>query len=374
MKQSIIIPFHKDKDMLLYSLKTLYETLPSNQDIEIIVVGNNQIPSELNFELPWSEVKFYKIYENLFYPKAVNYGVSKASGEIITLCDPDIFYLSNWYMPLLNSFIDKKAGAVSSKLINPCTGRILDFGVYYSKYNAIHSLMGAKADHPLAKYNRQVQSACSAVLMTSKKLYETVGGMDIDLPFAYPDFDFCLKLHTKGYPIWVIADSVVYHKGSTDSNNSKYYSFSYLKTDCKGLFYAKDYDIIRMDFGDWFKESYEYFRKLHPQYPSKYMLLDLTTMYNREDYYSVMQKKLNLIFLDKEVISLKRRNAPEIPLHQTVSFNLIDCNSPILYFTDTFTSLFHNDLWFKMRDIKNDIVIDRHGNILPCTEIAQGNC
>lgn len=360
--------------MLLYSLKTLHDTLPTDQDIEIIVVGNNQDSYQLNFELPWANVIFYKIYENLFYPQAVNYGVSKAVGEIITICDPDIFYLPNWYMPLLDSFINKKAGAVSNKLINPCTGRILDFGVYYSKYNAVHSLLGAMANHPLAKYDRKVQSACSAVLMTSKELYESVGGMDPDLPYAYPDFDFCLKLHTKGYPIWVIADSVVYHKGSTDSNNSKYYSFNYLKIDCKGLFYAKDYNIIEMDFGNWFKESYNYFRKEYAGYPYKYVLLDLTTIYNRKDYYEVMQKDLHIEFLDREVVNLKDRNVKEIPLHQTISFNLIDCNSPLLYFVDTFTSLFHNDLWFKMRNIDKDVVMDRHGNILPCIEVAQGKC
>lgn len=374
MKQSIIIPFHKDKNMLFYSLKTLLETIPQDQDIEIIVIGNNYNHSELDFELPWKNIKYYKIYENLFYPKAVNYGVSMSSGDIITLCDPDIFYLPGWYQPLLNTFIQKGAGAVGNKLVNPCTGRILDFGIYYSKYNAVHSLMGAKVNHPLALNSRQVQSVCSAVLITSKELYELVGGMDPDLPYAYPDFDYCLKLHTKGYPIWAVADSAVYHKGSTDSNNSKYYSFNYLRTDCKGMFYAKDYEKIEMDFGNWFKESYGYFRNIHPDYPSKYVLIDLTTTYNREDYYCVLEKDLSLVFLDREVISVKSRNAKELPLHQLVSFNLIDCNAPLLLFVDTFTSLFHNDLWFTMRDIEHDLVIDRHGNIYTCKDIACGNC
>lgn len=374
MRQSIIIPFHKDKGMLLFSLKTLRETLPDDQDIDIIVVGNNSDSSELDFQIPWPDVKYYKIYKDLLYPGAVNYGVAKASGEIITICDPDVFFLPNWYMPLLYAFIEKNAGVVSSKLINPCSGRILDFGVYYSKYNAIHSLMGAKADHPLAKYDRKVQSACSAVFMTSKTLFESVGGMELDLPFAYTDFDFCLKLYAKGYPTWVIADSCVYHKGSTDPNNSKYYSFSYLRTDCKGLFYAKDYHIMKLDFGQWFKESYNYFRKEYPDYPYRYVLIDLTTIYNREDYYDIFQNDMGIEFLDREVVRIKSRNAPAVSLHQEVSFNLIDCNSPLLYFVDTFISLFHNDLWFKMRDISKDIIIDRHGNILPCTDIAQGRC
>lgn len=360
--------------MLLFSLKTLLATLPQNQDIEIIVVGNNRNPHELDFELPWKNIKFYKIYDNLFYSNAVNFGVSQSSGEIITLCDPDIFYLHNWYTPLLNTFIEKNAGAVGNKLINPCTGRILEFGVYYSKFNTVHSLLGVKADHPLTVHTRQVQSVCSAVLMTSKKAFTELKGMDSDLPYAYPDFDYCLRLYQKGYSVWVTGESEVYHKGSSDPNNSKHYSFKYLQTDCKGLFYAKDYSFIDMDFGKWYEISYTYFRRNYPDFPSKYMLIDMSTVYNREDYYEALQKCMYFEFLDKEVIDIKQRNIKELPLHQTISFNLLDCNSPILYFVDTFICMFHNDLWFRMRDISHDIVVDRHGNILPCTEIAQGKC
>ena len=277
MKQSIVIPFHKDRNMLLFSLKTLLATLPQNQDIEIIVVGNNRNPHELDFELPWKNIKFYKIYDNLFYSNAVNFGVSQSSGEIITLCDPDIFYLPNWYTPLLNTFIEKNAGAVGNKLINPCTGRILEFGVYYSKFNTVHSLLGVKADHPLTVHTRQVQSVCSAVLMTSKKAFTELKGMDSDLPYAYPDFDYCLRLYQKGYSVWVTGESEVYHKGSSDPNNSKHYSFKYLQTDCKGLFYAKDYSFIDMDFGKWYEISYTYFRRNYPDFPSKYMLIDMST-------------------------------------------------------------------------------------------------
>lgn len=360
--------------MLLYCLKTLSSTLPEEENIEVIIVGNNHNPDELNFDIPYPQYHFYKIYENLFYPQAVNFGVKMATGDIITICDPDVFFLPGWYYPLLQKLITEKAGAVSSKLINPCNGRILDFGVYYSKYNAVHSLKDMKADCILAQQDRSVQSACSAVIMTYKNLFNEVGGMDDELPFAYTDFDYCLKLKALGYPIWVVASSAVYHKGSTDKNNSKYYAFDYLRTDCKGMFYAKDFHLINMDFADWFLQSFQFFKKSNPEFPNKFFLIDFTTVYNRSDYYDIIENLLGFEFLDKEILDVKKRNLPSIPLHQTVSFNIIDCNSPILYFVDTFLSLFDNTLWFNMRDITYDLVIDRNGNILPCTDIAQGKC
>ncbi len=374
MKHSIVIPYHKDKNMILYSLKTLYETLPPEFDFEVIIVGNNRNPHELDLDISYPNCRLYKIFDNLFYPKAVNYGVEKTTGGILTICDPDIFYLPGWYSPLLRKLLMDKVGAVGSKLINPCNGRIIDFGVYYSKYNAIHSLKDRKADCSLAKQDQNVQSICSAILMTYKNIFEQVGGMDVDLPFAYTDFDFCLKVKNLGYSVWAVAESEVYHKGSSDKNNSKYYAFNYLRTDCKGLFYAKDFQYIKMDAEKWFCSSYIHFRKLHSDFPTKYFLLDMTTVYNREDYYDILERSLGFTILDREVIDVKSRNLQVLPLHQLVSFNLIDCNSPILYFVDTFISMFSNDLWFRMRDISRDLVIDRNGNILPCTDVAQGKC
>lgn len=92
-------------------------------DIEVIVVGNNYSTNKLDITLP-DNIHYYKIYENLFYPRAIIYGVSKASGEIITFCDPDTFFFDDCYTPLYKTLLrDDNIGAVSSKLINPLTDR-----------------------------------------------------------------------------------------------------------------------------------------------------------------------------------------------------------------------------------------------------------
>ncbi|MCR0329378.1 glycosyltransferase [[Clostridium] innocuum] len=371
-KQSIIIPFHKDKNMLFYSLKTLMATI--DEEIEVIIVGNNMNYDEIDFDIPFPNCKYYKIKENLFYPKAINYGVSKCNGDIITLCDPDIFYTKGWYKPLLKMIDKDTVGSVSSKLINPCNGRIMEYGVYFSKYNAIHAAAGLKKTHRLASIDRKAQAACSAILMTKKDLFFNIGGMDHDLPFAYTDFDYCIKLNKLGYDTWIASDSEVYHKGNTDPNNSKYYSFGYLRTECKGMFYAKDFSKLSLDFMEWFKVTADYFKDEHPEIENKFMLVDLSTMYNRDEFYNIIQNVLNVEFLDYYQVNMKTRNVKDIALHNTISFNLIDLNTPILLFVDTFLSLFNNRLWFNLRDISKDIVVDKNGNFLMLSDIANGDC
>lgn len=371
MKQSIIIPYHKDQEMIRYNVKTLIATISS--EVEIIIVGNNYNTRELEIDFPYENCKYFTVNENLYYPKAINYGVARSSGDILTFYDPDVLALPNWYEPLLNYINNPSVGAVSSKLINPCTGRIIDFGMYYSKFNASHSLIGVKPEHPLAQYDRKVQSACSAVLMTRRDLFDAVGGLNNDLPYAYTDMDYCLKLQDIGYETWVAADSEVYHKGNSDHSNSKSYAFTYLNADSKGMFYADNYNRFKIDFGQWFQTSWADFRNRFPDYPFKYMLLDFSTIYNRQDYYQVMAE-LGIIIMDKQVITITSRDCSNIYLHQTVPFELIELRTPILYFVDLFTALSDNALWFRNRDISQDIVLDRHGNIYPLLELSRGNC
>ena len=367
MKQSIIITFHKDKNMLFYCLKRLLETTP--EDVEIIIVGNNINHEALDFEIPFPRCTYYKIYENIQYPRAINFGVSKCHGEIVTFVDADIFVWEHWYEPLLDMMLSSsKIGAVGAKLINPLNQRILDFGIMYSRFNSAHTLMGAQYDNPLAMNNRKVQAICSAILMTKKSVFNEIGGLDVEIPYAYTDCDYCIKLSEKGYENWVVANSCAYHKGSTSKINSKT-NFSYLHSDAKGIFAMKDYSKLTYDMVDWYITASFYIKETFPNIATQYVLIDMSTMYDRHNYYEMVSSTLNIEYMDTIEIPHTQRDCEHISLHDVISFNYIDLATPILYFVDYFVSLHNNSLWFSLRDISKDIVIDRHGNIVPAISI-----
>ncbi|MDO4302228.1 MAG: glycosyltransferase [Clostridia bacterium] len=372
MKHSIIITYHKNKDMLFFCLKRLLET--TNNDVEILIIGNNANTAELDFEITSPRCQYYKFETNLQYPKAINFGVSKCSGDIITFVDADIFVWNGWYEELLACLLAyPKIGAVSAKLINPQNKRILDFGIMYSRFNAAHTMMGLKYDHPLASYNRKVQTLCSAILMTQKSLFNQVGGLDEEIPYSYTDCDYCLRLKDIGYESWVAANSCAFHKGSTSVNNSKS-NFSYYRLDAKGIYGMKDYAKFIYDIEEWFKISSNYAKKKYANLSKKYVLIDLSTMYDRKNYYKMIKSNFDFEFLDIIEQPETIRDCEHIVLYDTISFNYIDLATPILYFVDTFVSLFNNQLWFDLRDISHDLVIDRHGNIVTLSDINSNLC
>ena len=67
MQQSIIITYHKNKDMLYYCLKRIIETVDKN--VEILIIGNNVNASELDIKIDSQRCKYYKIQANLQYPR-----------------------------------------------------------------------------------------------------------------------------------------------------------------------------------------------------------------------------------------------------------------------------------------------------------------
>ena len=89
---AIIIPFHKNVEMLRLSIHTLEESIKGEKP-QIIIIANNNNPNELNLpEDEFAQYDIYKIPENLFWPGAINFGARQTDKEYLLFCDPDIFY------------------------------------------------------------------------------------------------------------------------------------------------------------------------------------------------------------------------------------------------------------------------------------------
>ena len=73
MKESIIITYHNNKDMLMFCLNRLLKTTPD--DLEILIIGNNVNKAELEVDISNSRCQYLKYNQNLQYPKALNLAV-----------------------------------------------------------------------------------------------------------------------------------------------------------------------------------------------------------------------------------------------------------------------------------------------------------
>lgn len=361
-KQSIIMPYHRNKEMLLYTTSLLNHIIPS--EVEIIVVGNNDNMSELDVNLPERFI-YLKYNKSMLYSQTVNEGVAHANGEIITLCDQDIYGYNDWYTPLLKKLLSSDLiGAVSSKLLNPINDRIIDFGIEYSKYRIVHPMRGLKPDHPLTMMDRQVTSTTSAIVMMRKDTYQKVGGMDLDMPYCCSDCDIGIKIGKLGLQNWVVADSVAYHRGSSSFKNGKSSSFSYLKNDSVCMFWAKNYSSLNPTISSVIYMFTQYIKKTAALDPL-YSFINLSSIKEYEWYASCLKESAEIEYCD---IYTYPQNLPHysnaIQIYDELPYTFMNINIPLIYFVDYIPSLQNNIIWSHMRDIKKDLILDCHGNIV----------
>ncbi|MDO5556439.1 MAG: glycosyltransferase [Clostridia bacterium] len=368
MKQSIIIPYYKNKQELYFVLNLLFENLP--QDVEIIVVANN--PNSSEREISYSNCKIIKIDKALLYSKAANIGVAHATGDIITLMDQDIFVTPNWYLPLLKKLLsDKRIGAVSSKMINPTNNRILEYGIEYTPYNSAHIGKDLSEKSPLVNNDICVSSACGGILMTYKSLYNQLGGMDEDMPYICCDCDYTLKLWESGKQVWIVADSVVFHKSYTSKSAGKISDFSFLENDSRWKFYQKNSHRMRYNLNIWMSSTFQYFMTSHVLL-KYYIIINLSSYNNINWYKTFIKTNLNIEFYDEYTFLSTVRNLDNMQIYDYVPFDFTNFHTPIIYFVDSFISLKDNALWYKMRNISRDIIIDINGAICSIEELQNG--
>lgn len=368
--QSIVMPYHRNKQMLLYTTSLLSQIIP--KDVEIIVVGNNTNLDELDVDLP-ARFTYIKYGESLLYSETVNRGVNASHGEIITLCDQDIFSYQDWYSPLLKKLLsDESIGSVSSKLINPINNRVIDFGIEYSQYRILHPFRGQRQTHPLVQRDYPVTSTTSATLMMRKETYDKVGGMDLDMPYCCSDCDIGIKIGKLGLSNWVIADSVAYHKGSSSSQNGKASSFSYLRNDSACMFWAKNYNYIHNSIGATIHFSIEYI-KTQINIEPLYYFINLSSLREYEWYADYIKHDLPCDICDIHTYPQNLAHYSfAIQIYDVLPYTFMNVKTPIIYFVDYFPSLTDNKIWAHMRSIDKDLVLDSHGNLVTLKDIISG--
>lgn len=368
---TIIIPFHKNKRMLSLSIQTLLKTVSEIPTIMIIANNSDSKEIEINDELILKNCQVHKFNKELFWPDAINCGVQNANTKYVLFCDPDVFYLPNWLTNLCECYErHPRAGVVSPKIINPLTNRIMDFGMGYNTYNVFHTCKGLKYNHPITLFDRKVQAACGAVFLTEKELFCRAGGIDSNMPYIYCDNDYCLALSELGYETWVCANSHVYHKGNTDSSNSKYYAFSFLREDSKAAFYAKNISKRSIDLQEWLCQFWRWYKENCDNRQTNYVLLNFSTLMDDRMYITAFKELLNLKILDEYRYRTGQRDCANISLYNHIRPEMIELATPYLYFVDEFESLFCNEIWFYLRNTDRDLVIDKHGNIINMKDIA----
>ncbi|GIO88501.1 glycosyl transferase family 2 [Paenibacillus faecis] len=213
-KISIVIPNKNLSTIIDTCLQSIFSKT-TYANYEVIVIDNGSDEQETkNIYDRWKNEepeKFfvYSLDIPFNYSKINNFGVSKASGDLILLLNNDIEVITpEWLTEMAGQCSRPEVGAVGACLYYPDNtiqhaGIVLGIGgvAGHSHKHFNHSDYG---------YFSRLRAVCNytavtaACLMVKKTIYEEVGGLNEDLKVAFNDVDFCLKIWSKGYyNVWL---------------------------------------------------------------------------------------------------------------------------------------------------------------------------
>lgn len=190
-------------------------------NFEFIIVENNSEEEKtftyydaIQKEFDNIKVIFWK--EEFNYAAINNFGVENAAGEYLLLLNNDTELISeNALGEMLGICMRDDVGIVGAKLLYADNtvqhaGVVLGFSGY-----AAHIFNGiARNDYGFmmrARINCNYSAVTGACLMTSRKIYNLVGGLSEEFKVAGNDIDFCLKVRDKGFLVVYNAYSEWYH-------------------------------------------------------------------------------------------------------------------------------------------------------------------
>lgn len=220
---TLIVPTHNGYEILKTCITSILEKT-NYKSYEILIV-NNRTDCELTLSFIKNTVQNNHQVQmiNWDYPfnfSAINnFAASHAKGSIIGLINNDIEVISpDWLTEMVSHAIRPDIGCVGSKLYYPNNtvqhaGVILGIGgiaghahKYYDKqqpgyFSRLHLIQNLSA----------VTAAC---LIVRKEIYDQVSGLDQkNLPIAFNDVDFCIRVREAGYRnLWTPYAELYHHE------------------------------------------------------------------------------------------------------------------------------------------------------------------
>lgn len=207
---SIIIPTRDAQELLRGCVESILRR-SSYPAFEILIVDNQSSdPAALAYLRDLGSTSGVRVlrYDRAFNYSAINnYAVRAARGEAVVLLNNDTEVISaDWLEEMLGHLHRDGVGAVGAKLLF-ADGRVQHAGDGVGPGGcADHLHIGIERDSPGYCYRALVAQEVSAVtgacLMTWKRLYRDLGGLDERrLPVSFNDVDYCLRLQDEGWRV-----------------------------------------------------------------------------------------------------------------------------------------------------------------------------
>ncbi|MBR1449751.1 MAG: glycosyltransferase family 2 protein [Prevotella sp.] len=168
------------------------------------------------------EVRLILLDRNWGFADGYNRALAQVDAQYYLLLNSDIEVTHHWLSPLLE-FMDShpRAAACQPKLLSIFHRDHFEYagasGGYLDRlgYPFCRGRIFSTVERDSGQYDQpaQVHWATGAALLVRASVYKEVGGLDGRFFAHQEEIDMCWRIRTRGYQVWCLPDSQVYHVG-----------------------------------------------------------------------------------------------------------------------------------------------------------------
>ena len=204
----------------------LIDSIPFNNDLEVIVVDNASTQDEASIiSERYPQIKVIRSTKNLGFAGGNNLGIKEARGNYILLINNDTYFKDFNIDNLINRLESSdRIGIVCPKLRFAWGNNPIQFAGYTPLTNiTLRNRAIGFGEEDKGQYNtaHPTPYAHGAAMLNKRKAIEKVGLMPECFFLYYEEIDWSMMFTRAGYEIWYDPACTVYHKESqTTGQNS----------------------------------------------------------------------------------------------------------------------------------------------------------
>ena len=205
------------KEDTLACLSSLEKVTYPNFKVLVMDNGSKEDPS-LEISKSFPKTAFLQNGANLGYAEGNNRGIRYAlqnQADAVLLLNNDTIVSPNFLDPLVEAMQEKEKGGIfGSKSLQFYKENTLDHlgGFWENEKAEFICPHQNQKDQVLSPFEVDYASGCC--LLLTRKVLEEVGFLDPRFFLLWEESDLCTRAKKKGFEIWMIPDSVIWHKVS----------------------------------------------------------------------------------------------------------------------------------------------------------------
>ncbi len=203
----------------------LIDSIPFNEDMEVIVVDNGSIKNEASIlQNRYPHITAIRSDQNLGFAGGNNLGIKTAKGKYLYLINNDtVFKDFNPQVLIKRLKSSQKIGMVCPKIRFAWDGNPIQFAGYtpLTPITIRNRAIGfGEEDKGQYDMPHQTPYAHGAAMMLKREVIDKAGLMPECYFLYYEELDWSMMLTRAGYEIWYDPASTIYHKESQSTGQN----------------------------------------------------------------------------------------------------------------------------------------------------------